>query len=557
MTFPPKVWSGVLRRLQSELPSYSIEAWLLPLVPEAGDRDALRLRCPSTFHRDRVRDRFLGAIVSCLRDEVGDTASVELALAGEGEDLTAQAKGGTSSVPVAAALRAQAEAQRVAETRDADDSAGEPSTRANLRTHSPVTRSAGGGRTNQGGVSDRAAGRTADRGEAAKRPAPPVRRARPAARSARAPRSAELTFDNFVVGPCNSLAREASLALANEGRGLRQLYLNAPHGLGKTHLARAVVAEARRQDSARVIYAPAEAFLSEFMSSIQNKRTAGFQQRWRRECDVLVIEDIQFLVGKRATQLELYHTIQHVLDRGRRVLLTGDRPSHELAGIDDRVRSQLSGGFSAVIQQPDAAVRCEILRAKASAGGVGVPDECLALIVKSVAGSIRELEGALIQIVTTASLMKRPIDLELTRESLARTLPRPARPRPSPNAIIKAVANFFQTSPDVLASRSRRRDILVPRQLAMYFSHRYTDASLSQIGHELGRDHPAVRNAITRVERAILERAPLRYQVEALSERLDQLGLGEATEPEPDEARPAKPMLVRLPSTATRTATSP
>lgn len=557
MTSPPKVWSGVLRRLQTELPLYSIEAWLLPLVPEAGDRDALQLRCPSTFHRDRVRDRFLGAIVSCLRDEVGDTASVELALAGEGEDTTAQATCGTPGIPVAAALRAHNEARSAEEPHEADDSAGEPVTQANLPANSPARRPAREGRPNPGGLSDPPAGRTADRGEADERPAPPARRARPATRSARAPRSAELTFDNFVVGPCNSLAREASLALANESRGLRQLYLNAPHGLGKTHLSRAVVAEARRQDSARVIYAPAEVFLSEFMSSIQNKRTAGFQQRWRRECDVLVIEDIQFLVGKRATQLELYHTIQHVLDRGRRVMLTGDRPSHELAGIDDRVRSQLSGGFSAAIDQPDAAVRCDILRAKASAGGVGVPDECLALIVDSVAGSIRELEGALIQIVTTASLMKRTIDLELTRESLARTLPRPARPRPSPNAIIKAVANFFQTSPDVLASRSRRRDILVPRQLAMYFSHRYTDASLSQIGHALGRDHPAVRNAITRVERAMLERAPLRYQVEALSERLDQLGLGDATEAEPGEARPTKPMLVRLPSAASRTAKSP
>ena len=400
--------------------------------------------------------------------------------------------------------------------------------------------------------------RAANCGEATRTRAPKGGLPRPATRSARTPRSAELTFDNFVVGPCNSLAREASLALANEDRGLRQLYLSAPHGLGKTHLSRAVVAEARRQDSARVLYAPAEAFTSEFMSSIQNKSTSGFKQRWRRECDLLVIEDIQFLVGKRATQLELFHTIQHVLDRGRRVLLTGDRPSHALSGIDERMRSQLSGGFSAAIDQPDDAVRCKILRAKASAGGVGVPDDCVELIVQSVGGSVRELEGALIQIVTTASLLKRTIDLELTRESLASTQPRPSRPRPTPNAIIKAVASFFQTSPEVLASRSRRRDILVPRQLAMYFSHRYTDASLSEIGHALGRDHPSVRNAITRIERAILERAPLRYKVEALSERLDQLGLGDTAEPEPEPAtaRPAQPLRVRRPSDAAGTSAS-
>ncbi len=240
-----------------------------------------------------------------------------------------------------------------------------------------------------------------------------------------------------------------------------------------------------------------------------------------------MVEDIQFLVGKRATQLELFHTVQHVLDRGRRVLLTGDRPAHALSGLDERMRSQLAGGFAATIEQPAAAVRCDILRAKASAGGIHVPDDCLELLVASVSGSIRELEGALIQVVTTASLMKRSIDLALTRESLDCSIPRPARRRPTPNVIIKAVAGFFQTTPEKLASRSRRRDILVPRQLAMYFSHRYTDASLGEIGKELGRDHPSVRNAISRVERSILERAPLRYKVEALAERLDQLGLGE------------------------------
>lgn len=525
MTFPPEVWNGVLRRIQSELPAYSIEAWLLPLVPEAGDKGELQLLCPTGFHRDRVRERFLGSITACLRQEVGPDAAVALGV------VSARAKKPRSGL--------EQEGSRI-EPGASDDSANPPlSQRDGQPSADPGPSEPGlqrealeaSARRNAKGANSMktvpVGPKQVARSSAAPRAAARPRAARRGARRA-SPQSLGPTFENFVVGPCNSLAREASFALANETRGLRQLYLSSPHGLGKTHLSRAVVAEARRQDSARVLYASAESFTSEFMSSIQARTTSGFKQRWRRECDVLVIEDIQFLVGKRATQLELFHTVQHVLDRGRRVLLTGDRPGHALSGLDERVRSQLAGGFAAAIDQPDAAVRCDILRAKASAGGVRVPDDCLELIVESVSGSIRELEGALIQIVTTASLMKRTIDLTLTRESLDRTTPRPTRPRPTLDAIIKAVAAFFQTTPEVLASRSRRRDVLIPRQLAMYFSHRYTDASLSQIGHALGRDHPSVRNAISRIERTILERAPLRYKVEALSERLQQLGLGDS-----------------------------
>ena len=540
MTFPPEVWGAVLRRIQSELPAHVVAAWLLPLVPEAGREGEFLLLCPSAFHRDRVRDCYLDTIASCLREEVGGDVAPTLGLSSR--DTRTQPEGKRPDSP-ATRLRGAGSA-----------------TPAPSGANAPI-RATGGSATPRS-VGNVTAMRVVRRGAAAQcaaahETAPNPSRPAPARRSGRVVRPAHdtPTFESFVVGPCNSLAREASLALANESRGLRQLYLSSPHGLGKTHLSRAVVAEARRQDSARVLYASAETFTSEFMSSIQNRRTAGFKQRWRRECDVLVIEDIQFLAGKRATQLELFHTVQHVLDRGRRVLLTGDRPGHALTSLDERLRSQLAGGFAANISQPDAAVRCDILRAKASAGGIRVPDDCLDLIIRSVAGSVRELEGALIQIVTTASLMKRPIDLDLTRESLDRTTPRPERPRPTPEAIIKAVAHFFQTTPEKLSSRSRRRDILVPRQLAMYFSHRYTDATLSQIAQLLGRNHPSVRNAIARIEREMLERAPLRYKVEALSERLEQLGLvGDGPAPVADLAGPvrkaAKPPCPRSGSTA-------
>ncbi|MFP8873714.1 MAG: DnaA/Hda family protein, partial [Myxococcota bacterium] len=333
------------------------------------------------------------------------------------------------------------------------------------------------------------------------------------------------TFDNFVVGPCNTLAREASLCLASPDTGnLRHLYLSSSPGLGKTHLCHAVVAETRRQGDARVLYTSSENFTSEFMNCLRTKQTARFKRRYRRECNVLVLEDIQFLQGKAATQLELFHTIQHLLDSGQRVLVTGNRLPQEIPGLDSRIRSQLATGLVAELEVPGVQVRRDILRAKAAGGGFHVPPDCLDPLLESVHGNVRELEGVLIQLVTTASLLKRPIDRTLTLEALEKKSFRGGNSqRLKPDAVVRSVAAFFKTTPDVLASRSRRRDVLVPRQLAMYLCHRYTDASVAEIGQLLGRDHPAVRNAINRIERDMLERAPLRYKVEALCERINGL----------------------------------
>jgi chromosomal replication initiator protein len=184
----------------------------------------------------------------------------------------------------------------------------------------------------------------------------------------------------------------------------------------------------------------------------------------------------------------------------------------------------MSAGLVAELEAPDATVRRQILRSKAAAGGVRIPADCLDLLVESIRGNVRDLESVLIQLVASASLLKRPIDLELTRAALLKVAPLIAQePGLDVATVIGVVAGFFRKRPEILASRSRRRDVLVPRQLAMYLCRRYTDAPLAAIGRALGREHPAVRNAIEVVERRILEHAPLRYQVETLCARLDAL----------------------------------
>ena len=213
------------------------------------------------------------------------------------------------------------------------------------------------------------------------------------------------------------------------------------------------------------------------------------------------------------------------------MLLTGDRAPRDLTGLDERLRAVAGRGFIAELDRPDALVRRHLFREKAAAAGVSLPGECLDLLVEAteseaLGASVVDLESLLVQVIMTASLDHRPIDAVLCREAIAIksgagtvTAPRQVEV----HEIVKAVAAFFGARPETLASRSRRRDVLVPRQLAMYLAHRYTDASLTEIGRALGRDHPAVKNAIKKVEEQALQNAPLRYQVEALSERIDAL----------------------------------
>ncbi|MBW2423705.1 MAG: hypothetical protein JRG86_05620 [Deltaproteobacteria bacterium] len=531
MTCTPRVWRDVLRRLQETLPDFAFDAWIAPLEVKIAEDEVL-LGCPTSFHRDRVVRQYADRITRCLAESLGhaQTPTIRVLCAREFAEATGHVV--EISLPVSNATADEVETERRIQAtigHAAPIKPTEPRSDPRVRVVPIPTRGRSDGRS----VDAPAMQASAPLSRSTATPMPTS-----AARSAATGEQAELpfSFESFVVGPCNALAREAALALArNRQPSLSQLFLGSASGMGKTHLARAAVAEARRHGSASaatdrraprgVVYTSAEQFTSEFVSAMRNGRADEFKKRYRAPIDLLVVEDVQFFSGRAKTQLELFHTAQHVIDAGGRVLWTGDRPPRELGGLDDRMRAQISGGFVAELEPPDALVRRHILRSKAAAGGLRLPADCLDLLVESTGGSVRDLESVLIQVVTTASLLGRAIDLDLTRDAI--DLKSAASPRRAPRTIavseiVRIVAAFFGKRPEALASRSRRRDVLVPRQLAMYLAHRYTDASLTEIGRALGRDHPAVRNAIGRIERQVLENAPLRYQVEGLSERIGQ-----------------------------------
>jgi chromosomal replication initiator protein len=460
----------VVRRLAADIPAFTLDAWVRPLIVKK-DGTSLRLLCPTQFHRDRVRERFQRRIEECAAAEAGLPIEIEFAVGGTN----------ASNAP-----------------------AGEAGAAKSLRTDAPA------------GEKPRSV-KPAPRNAATPGPAAPRRRATQTAFSH--------TFDSFVVGPCNALAREASVAVAHSAQeSLRLFYMKSDTGLGKTHLARAIVAEARSGSRRNALYTSAEAFTNDFMQSIRSKQMDRFKQRYRDSCDLLVLEDVPFLGSKKATQLELFHTLTHLIDSGASVVLTGNCLPREIPGVDPRLASQMTAGLVAELEPPSAQVRRKILRSKAARGGVALPDECLDLLVERVRGNVRDLEGVLIQLVSTASLLKRRIDLDLTEAALRKVSDPADVVRPlEPRQVIEVVAAFFRSDPATLASRSRRRDVLVPRQLAMYLCRRHTDASVADIAHCFGRRHTSVANAEKVIARDMLERAPLRYQVEALSERVDAL----------------------------------
>jgi chromosomal replication initiator protein len=330
------------------------------------------------------------------------------------------------------------------------------------------------------------------------------------------------TFSTFVVGSNNRLAHAAALSVAERpGHSYNPLFIYGGSGLGKTHLMHAIGnAVMSRHPRKRVAYATSEKFTNEFINSIRGQKQEEFRERYRR-IDVLLIDDIQFIAGKEGTQDEFFHTFNAIHEEGKQIVLSSDRPPKAIASLEERLRSRFEWGLIADISPPDLETRIAILRAKAEAQNVAVPPPVVDFLAQRIVSNIRELEGALTRVVAYATLNAVPVTTELAQQMLQNILQAPRRQTLAPEKIVEIVARYYQVPVEQLRGKARDRQIVLPRQVAMFLMREETEAPLLRIGAALGgRDHSTVLHGCEKIEREIEGSDDFRREVSAIRELL-------------------------------------
>ncbi|MBX5493106.1 MAG: chromosomal replication initiator protein DnaA, partial [Chloroflexi bacterium] len=333
------------------------------------------------------------------------------------------------------------------------------------------------------------------------------------------------TFAEFVVGSGNRLAHAACLAVAdNPGHAYNPLFIYGGVGLGKTHLLQAIAHHVLRDRNARVLYVSSETFTNELIDSIRQRRGEEFRSKYRH-CDVLLIDDIQFIAGKESTQEEFFHTFNAIHGANGQIVLSSDRPPKAIPTLEDRLRSRFEWGLIADIQPPDLETRIAILQNKCAKLEARVPPEVLAYIAQKVQSNIRELEGTLNRVVAHAALTQQPITYELAVAALADVLTDTARHRLRPEAVLDAVARHFNVTLADLQGKARDKRVVTPRHVAMYLLRETTPLSLNEIGTLLGgRDHTTVLHGCEKVAATLDRDSRLRADVHAVQSLLFEPG---------------------------------
>jgi chromosomal replication initiator protein len=331
------------------------------------------------------------------------------------------------------------------------------------------------------------------------------------------------TFDNFVVGPCNRFAHAASMAVAESpARAYNPLFIYGGVGLGKTHLMQAICHYVRnKNESIHICYIPSERFTNELIGAIQHHSTSAFRQRYRN-MDILLVDDIHFIAGKESTQEEFFHTFNALYDAHKQIIICSDRPPREILKLQERLVSRFSWGLITDIQPPDFETRVAILKKKIEKEPVHIPDDIIFLIAEIIKTNIRELEGALIRVVACSLLEEKPITLGLAREVLKDCIRQVKRPL-NFQTIQERVADEFGVSLMELKTKRRNKNIVLPRQIAMYLSRRLTEASLPEIAKFFGgKDHTTVLYAYNKIKAELESNTDLEQRVHKIIQNLKQ-----------------------------------
>ncbi len=328
-------------------------------------------------------------------------------------------------------------------------------------------------------------------------------------------------FTNFIVGENNNFAHAAALAVAEApGKAYNPLFLYGDAGLGKTHLMNAVGhAVAERFPSMSIEYVTTEAFTNDLITAIREDRMMQFRDRYR-SIDVLLIDDIQFIAGKERTQEEFFHTFNALYESGKQLIMSSDRPPKDIPTLENRLRSRFEWGLITDIQAPELETRIAILAMNAEYRGVKVPPEVIDYIARHVTSNIRELEGALVRAIVYSSMSQQPLNRQTVAKALSDVFA-PSDLQLTMADILQKTADHFSVKPDDVKGKSRRQELVIPRQIAMYLIRELTPHSFPEIGSFFsGRDHSTVMYAVNKVQTQLDQAEPIAREVRALKEAL-------------------------------------
>lgn len=468
-------WQTCVQRLEQELPSQQISAWIKPLVPLAFDEEqaVLRVAAPNRFKLDWVRKNFSGQIESMATEWFGQPVQVVFEL-GSGTGATRA---------VAAARPAPAPVSAGAPLK--------PSEQPAMAVPAAPVRSP---------VAAAAADLAHDRSRL----------------------NTDLTFDNFVTGKANQLARAAALQVAeNPGVSYNPLFLYGGVGLGKTHLIHAIGnAMLANGTGTRLRYVHADQYVSDVVKAYQRKAFDEFK-RYYHSLDLLLIDDIQFFAGKNRTQEEFFYAFEAMVAQRKQIIITSDTYPKELANIDSRLISRFDSGLTVAIEPPELEMRVAILLHKAQTEGMSMPDDVAFFIAKHLRSNVRELEGALRKVLAYARFHGREVlSVEVCKDAL-KDLLSVSNGQITVENIQKTVADFYKIKVADMYSKRRPANIAMPRQVAMYLAKELTQKSLPEIGDLFGgRDHTTVLHAVRKISEARSKQSELNHALHVLEQTL-------------------------------------
>ena len=330
-------------------------------------------------------------------------------------------------------------------------------------------------------------------------------------------------FESFIVGPSNQVAHAAAMAVSKSpGQIYNPLYIYGDSGLGKTHLMQAIGHSFLENNSEKtVLYVSSESFINDFVSAIQSGsgKAKNFKDRYRN-VDILLIDDIQFLAGKETTQEEFFHTFNHLHQNKKQVVLTSDRYPKDIKGLEGRLQTRFEAGMVADIGLPDLETRQAILKRKAAAQNKDINNEVVEFIAMNIQSSIRELEGALTKIIATCELTKREINLENAQDILKGIIDK-KKQAITPELIIREIVKYYGISIEELLGKKRTKEIVLPRQITMYFLRHEANMSFPDIGKQMGgKDHSTIMHGCKKIESDISQNQQIKEDITRIKERL-------------------------------------